>query len=322
MRAPRFWQSGGPAAAALGPLGAITAAATARRVARPGLRLGVPVVCAGNLTAGGAGKTPTVMHLLSRLADRGVAAHVVSRGHGGSERGPLRVDPARHGAGEVGDEPLLLAALAPVWIARDRAAGGTAAEAAGARAVILDDGFQNPALAKDLSVLVIDAETGFGNGRCLPAGPLREPPAAGRARADVALVLGPAGARRAARPLAGTLPVAEGEVAPLRTGMDWDGARVLAFAGIARPEKFFATLRALGAEIVEAVPLADHAPLAPSLMRRLTARAASEGARLVCTEKDAVRVPAEWRGEVLALPVRIEMAEDAALEAALDRLFD
>lgn len=320
MRAPRFWQAGGPAAALLGPLGRLTAAATARRVARPGARLGVPVICAGNLTAGGAGKTPTAMHLIGRLAARGVTAHVVSRGHGGSERGPLLVDPACHGAAEVGDEPLLLAALAPTWIARDRAAGGRAAEAAGAGAVLLDDGFQNPALVRDLSILVIDAETGFGNGRCLPAGPLREPPEAGRARADLALLLGPPEARAAARPLAGDLPVAEGEVAPLRTGMDWTGLRVVAFAGIARPEKLFATLRGLGAEIADAVPLADHAPLTPALMRRLGARAAAVNARLVCTEKDAVRLPEAWRGEVLALPVRLEMADDAALEAALDRV--
>ena len=288
---------------------------------RPGARLGVPVICAGNLSAGGAGKTPTVMHLLARLAARGVLAHVVTRGHGGAERGPLRVDPARHRAAAVGDEPLLLAALAPTWVARDRAAGGRAAAAAGAGAVVLDDGFQNPALSKDLTILVIDAEAGFGNGRCLPAGPLREPPDAGRARAGLALLIGPAPARAAARPLAGTLPVAEGEVAPLRTGMDWRGLRVLAFAGIARPEKLFATLRGLGADVVEAVPLGDHAPLPPALMRRLGARAAAAGARLVCTEKDAVRLPDAWRGEVLALPVRLEMAEDAALEAALDRLF-
>ena len=321
MKAPRFWQSGGPAAAALAPLGALTAAATARRVARPGVRLGVPVICAGNLTAGGAGKTPTVMHLIADLAARGVAPHVVSRGHGGTERGPLRVDPGRHAAAQVGDEPLLLAALAPTWIARDRAAGGRAAEAAGAGAVILDDGFQNPGLVKDLSILVIDAETGFGNGRCLPAGPLREPPEAGRARADLALLIGPEDARAAARPLAGDLPVAEGEVAPLPTGMDWAGLRVVAFAGIGRPAKFFATLRALGAEIVEAVPLADHAELSPALMRRLAARAAAAGARLVCTEKDAVRLPPAWRGEVLPLPVRLRIEPGGPLEAALGRLF-
>ncbi len=321
MKAPAFWQTGGPLAAALAPLGAVYAAATARRLARPGLRLGVPVICAGNLNAGGAGKTPTVIHLLGRLAARDVRAHVVLRGHGGTERRPLRVDPARHSAARVGDEALLLAALAPTWVARDRAAGGRAAEAGGAGAVLLDDGFQNPALSKDLSILVIDAEAGFGNGRCIPAGPLREPPEAGRARADLALLIGPPGARAAARGLAGRLPLAEGAIMPLRTGMDWGGLRVLAFAGIGRPEKVFATLRALGAEIAGTVALADHAPLTPALMRRLTARAAAANARLVCTEKDAVRLPEAWRGEVLTLPVRLEMAEDAALEAALDGLF-
>ena len=195
MQAPRFWSNPpdrpGLAARHLAPLAWVWAAVTRRRLARPpAARLAAPVVCVGNVTAGGAGKTPVVIALAQRLAAQGVAVHVVSRGHGGSLAGPVRVDPLRHSAAEVGDEPLLLAAFAPVWVARDRAAAGRAAEAAGAEVILMDDGLQNPDLAQDLALVVVDAGFGFGNGRVMPAGPLREPVADGLARADLVLALG------------------------------------------------------------------------------------------------------------------------------------
>ena len=321
MRPPRFWsRPPGPAAALLAPLGAIYAAATARRVSRPGRRVGVPVICVGNLNAGGTGKTPAVMALTECLAARGVAAHVVTRGHGGRLAGPVRVDPARHDAAAVGDEPLLLAACAPTWVARDRAAGAAAAVAAGAGAVILDDGHQNPALAKDLSIVVIDAEAGFGNGRVLPAGPLREPVAAGLARADLVLTIGGAAAQAGLTLPADVPPRLRGRLEPLATGMDWAGLPVFAFAGIGRPAKFFDTLRALGADVRGAAALADHQPLTPALLRRLGDRAARLSAQPVTTEKDAVRLPATLRGRVLVLPVRLALEDAAPLDAALDRL--
>ena len=261
--------------------------------------------------------------LVGRLAARGVEAHVVSRGHGGSLEGPVRVDPRRHGAAEVGDEPLLLAAFAPVWIARDRAAAGRAAAAAGAQVVIMDDGLQNPSLAKDLSIVVVDARLRL---RQRPGDAGRPAARAGGGRPrplDLVLVIGdpPDRARFLADwPAAAALPVAAGELAPLPTGIDWRGLAALAFAGIGRPEKFFATLRALGAEVVGTHSFGDHARFHPRILARLAAEAKAKGAQLVTTEKDAARLPAAFRSNVLVLPVRLELADWAPLDAALDRL--
>jgi tetraacyldisaccharide 4'-kinase len=328
MRPPRFWtnppEAPGWQARLLAPLGWIWARATARRLARGArLRPGVPVICVGNLTVGGTGKTPTAQMLVTRLVARGRAVHVISRGHGGRLEGPLRVDERAHTAADVGDEPLLLAPFAPVWIGADRAASARAAVAAGAEALVMDDGFQNADLAQDLAIIVVDAEVGFGNGRVLPAGPLREPVETGLARAGLLLAIGPEPARArfaAAWPGVGPAARLEGRLAPLVTGMDWKGLRAFAFAGIGRPEKFFATLRAEGAEVVATRSFDDHAPYEARILARLLAEAGRLGARLVTTEKDAARLPPAFRAEVLTLPVRLVLEDEAPLDEALAAL--
>ena len=325
MRAPGFWSKPQPdwRARLLSPLGRLYANATARRLSngRP-RKLSVPVICVGNINAGGTGKTPTVMAVVERLRNGFHDPHIVSRGYGGTEKGPLEVDPARHSADQVGDEPLLLSAFARTWVARDRVAGAEAAVAAGATVIVLDDGFQNPALAYNLSIVVADAETGFGNGLCLPAGPLREPAAVGLDRADILLSIGSddAQASFANTSLPQTLQHIRAELRPLQTGMTWAGMPMIAFAGIGRPEKFFNTLRDLGATLIRTEALGDHEKLSTAFLTRLEREAKAASAQLVTTEKDAARLPVGFRQKVITLPVRLHMHNPEALDTALGML--
>jgi len=272
------------------------------------------VVCVGNLTAGGTGKTPIALAIARALIARGKNPAFLTRGYGGKVKGPAFVaadDRATH----VGDEPLLLAAVAPVIVSADRAAGARLAEEHGFDVIIMDDGHQNFSLAKDLSLIVVDAETGFGNNRVLPAGPLREPVAQGLARADAVIVSG-----------TGNPPLGDFAKPVVRVRLVQDknalreGARVIAFAGIGRPAKFFAALAGMGVEIVEQRPYGDHHVYTQAEIARLKARARAEHALLVTTEKDFVRLtPAEREG-IVAVPVHSAFDDQAAMDGLLDRL--
>lgn len=324
MQAPKFWTAADGRktwqARLLSPLGKVYAHMTARRL-RKGLRkrMPVPVICVGNLNVGGSGKTPTVIMVADILRGMYLEPHIVSRGYGGTITEPTEVDPARHTAAQTGDEPLLLSAFARTWVGRDRVAGAEAAIAAGAHAIVLDDGFQDPCLFHDLSLVVVDAETGFGNGYCLPAGPLREPVQTGLTRADMVLSIGDdaAQARFRKTELPTDLPHLTGTLTPLQTGMDWTDTPFIAFAGIARPEKFFQTLRDLGATVLRCEDLGDHEKLSPALLTRLDTEARSKGAQLVTTEKDAARLPPTFRNKVITLPVRLMLHDPTILTNAL-----
>ena len=321
MRAPEFWSGGGGGLAPvlLSPFSALYAAATARRMSRAGWTAPVPVICCGNATAGGAGKTTLALDLGRRLGNRGIGAHFLLRGYGGRLRGPIRVDIAQHDSTAVGDEALLLAAERPTWVAADRAAGAQAAVAAGAQAIVMDDGLQNPTLEKDLSLLVIDGTYGFGNGRVIPAGPLREPVAAAAARCQAAVLIGEDETGALAQ-LPPGLPVLRAHLRPGPEAELLAGQPVFAFCGIANPRKFFATLQEGGAFLAGRQAYADHYPFDEGDLRDLLAEAESLRATPVTTRKDWVRIPQAFRNRVTVVTIRLEWEEPAAIEGLLDPL--
>ncbi len=319
MRAPEFWHRDGPLARLLAPLASLYAWEAARRCATAApYRAALPVICVGNIVAGGAGKTPVCIALAELLAGRGKQVHLLTRGYGGTEAGPRLVDLLRHDAARVGDEALLLATAAPTWVAKWRPDGAVAANSMGADIVVMDDGFQNFSLTKDLSLVVVDGGYGFGNGRVIPAGPCREPVAAGLERADAVVLIGDDSTGVAAR--LGKMPVLRARLVPGPEAARLHGRRVVAFAGIGRPEKFFATVKSCGAELMATHPFADHHPYSRAEIAALAAEAEEAGALLLTTAKDAVRVPAELRDRLTVLTVRLEWDDTQALDRLLDRV--
>jgi tetraacyldisaccharide 4'-kinase len=320
MRDPEFWQerdgTARLATALLSPIGALYGASVAwkRDHARP-YRARAKVVCVGNLTVGGSGKTPIAISIAQRLLRRGLKTLFLSRGYGGKERGPIFVNPAHDIAEQIGDEPLLLARAAPTVVARNREHGAQMADAAHADVILMDDGHQNFALEKDLSIVVVDAESGFGNGRIVPAGPLRESIAQGLNRADAVILSG-----KGEPPLKSFKgPVLRASTIPA-PGTNLRGTRVVAFAGIGRPDKFFSTLQSLGADVVESKGFADHHVYTAAELARLKARARDADAMLMTTEKDFVRLHPPEREDITVLPITAQFDDEAGLERLLDRI--
>ncbi len=319
MKAPAFWWSGGWPAAALRPLALLwRVAGAARSLVTRRYHPKVPLICVGNAVVGGAGKTPVTMALAADLVARGRRVGLLSRGYGGTLSGPVQVDPSRHRAADVGDEPLLLAALGPTVVAHDRAAGARALEALGVDAIVMDDGLQNPGIAPGLSLLVVDGGVGFGNGLIVPAGPLREPLAAALDKVAAVVVVGAdrAGVEAA---VAGRRPVLGARLEPTASALELSGRRVLGFAGIGRPEKFRETLVEIGAEIAGFEAFPDHHAFTPDQIMELVERAASLDAEPVTTSKDACRLPVEARAMVTAVDVSVVWRNPAAVAALLDQ---
>jgi tetraacyldisaccharide 4'-kinase len=324
MKAPGFWyRPPGPKAKLLSPLGAVYGGLgrLRQRLVKP-QAANVPVVCVGNLTVGGAGKTPLAIALAERLAHAGLTPHFLTRGYRGRLAGPVRVDLVEHDAQDVGDEALILAAHFPTWVSGNRIAGARLAAEAGAEALVMDDGFQNPGLAKDVSIIAVDGGTGFGNGRILPAGPLREMPRHGLARADAVVLVGEdqigmAGALAGLIGPGGRLPLLRAHFEPEPSARRFRDASVVAFAGIARPAKFFTTLEGLGARIVARFAYPDHHRYNAEELMQMAELADAADAMLVTTAKDYARLPDDARLLVKVVAIRAKWDDTAAVDAVL-----
>ena len=323
MRTPNFWynKSGQLSLIFLLPSFIYILAITIYRILSKPYCSNIPVVCIGNITAGGTGKTPATIAITERLKGMGLKPQIVSRGYRGSEKGPLLVDNKSHSVNQVGDEPLLLSNYAPTWVSKKKVLGVKAAIQAGADIIILDDGFQNMSVHKDLSIVIADASLGFGNERIIPAGPLREKFTSGIKRADILISIGSTISQKKFSEkydlLISKKHHVKAKIIPLNTGMNWDKLRVLAFAGIGNPDKFFHTLQNLGAKIVLEKKLADHQKFDIKMLTRLESEALAANAQLVTTEKDAVRLPINFIKKILILPVRLEIDDWGLLDEAL-----
>jgi tetraacyldisaccharide 4'-kinase len=331
MLEPAFWhRQSSWISLLLAPVGALYGLVAGWRLQRDGFDAGIPVLCVGNYHVGGAGKTPTVLALAKLLRDLGETPVVLSRGYGGRLRGPVKVDPIRHAADDVGDEPLMMARSVPVVVARDRIEGVALARSQGATVILMDDGFQNPAISKDASLIVIDGSRGLGNGRVLPAGPLRAPLPPQLARTDALIVVGDgtAAAAVAAAIMALEKPVLSASIRPQDASVaSLRGKRVLAFAGIGDPGRFFTTLRVSGIDVVRERVFGDHHPFSQSEIETLIAEAKRDGLTLVTTEKDLVRLQRGealpgWAQDIVPFAVTLEFDSTAKLRSFVtDRLF-
>jgi tetraacyldisaccharide 4'-kinase len=324
MQAPKFW--GNPkssvASILLRPAACLyNLAATLRQKLASPWEAPIPVICVGNLVAGGAGKTPVVLKILEMLKQRGNSPHALSRGYGGNLTGPIQVDPEHHTYIETGDEPLLLASHAPTWVSIDRVQGAQAAREA--NVIVMDDGFQNPSLFKNLSLVVVDGRYGFGNGQIIPAGPLRESIKDGLGRADAIVLIGDDDTtveKTIRHYCEKKLPILRATLLAGPDARELKGQAVFAFAGIGDPRKFFKTLEETGCTLVEQISFADHHPYSTSEINALKEAAEKKNAILITTEKDAIRLPNSTRDGIKILTIDLKWNDEAAVHTLLDQL--
>ena len=321
IRTPEFWASRGPVAIALSPFSLLWAAGSClqRLISKPG-KAALPIICVGNLTAGGTGKTPVTAFIYDQLTKLGYRPAILMRGYGGNAEQPVWVDHSQNQANLCGDEAVMLAESRDVMVARDRLTGAAIIAASGSYDVILmDDGLQNPHIAKDFKIAIFDGSFGIGNGMLIPAGPMRIGFKTGIGDLDAVIINGPDITGIGAK-LPPGLPQFSGKLRPDQCMIDsYDGAPLLGFAGIGRPKRFFETLVETGANLVHQLAFADHHPYSETDLVRLQEDASRYGAELITTHKDWVRLPVEWRNRVGFLPVTLDLDYADDLVAKIDK---
>lgn len=323
MKPPEFWyQTDGRDAAhmlrtLLTPISWFYARATAKRIKTTvPFDPRIPVICVGNASVGGTGKTPIAAYLLESLTRMGILTVILSRGYGGTEKGPIVVG-KKHTAADVGDEPLLLSRKGPVWVAIARDDGAKAAASHGAQLIIMDDGHQNPLVQKTLSFLVVDAEIGFGNDHVIPAGPLREPSDVALARADAVILMKPTSEYATDTYLLARFKGKPVISASLVSKIEPPAGKLYAFAGIGRPNKFFDALKRAGGDVIEGLSYADHYTYKDTDMMDLIELSREYEAQLITTEKDYVRIPQSFRQHVTPWPVQVQFEDEFTLRRLL-----
>ena len=320
IRAPKFWHKPSTVGKLLSPLSILwrTGTAVQKIFSSPPWSGSVPIICVGNLTAGGAGKTPLTIDFVQALNASGHSPHVLTRGFGGSLIGPVKVNPDIHTVAQVGDEPLLLAAKAPTWLARNRIAGAQQAIKNGASIIIMDDGFQNPTIKKSFSILTVDGGYGFGNGQVIPAGPLRETPKTGLSRCDAVVLMGED--RHGIRDFIGnTCPIYRTKIITY-PNKELTNQKVLAFAGIGRPSKFYESVIELGYEVVDTFDFPDHHQFKLDEIKSILKQSSELSAIPVTTTKDYVRLPLEVQPMIKKIEIALEWEHIRDRETIISRV--
>ena len=329
LKAPKFWFSNGKysllISKIMAPLAMIwEVCARLRLMTGRYESFDVPIVCIGNITIGGSGKTPTSIALAELCIQHGINAHIISKGYKGKCKGPKKVT-SKDSAYEIGDEPLLMSNFATVWVAKKRTHAITSAINDGAELIILDDGFQDSSIRKNISIITVDAQQAFGNKKVLPAGPLREKLHRGFKRADILLVIGSEYQREKflnSNKLPKNLMIMSGEITIVETGLNIENTEFIAAAGIAHPRKFFDILRLNGAKLIKEISLPDHVVFSRTLIERLKKLATKNNVSLIVTEKDYVKIPTCEKSNFVCLPIKLNFLQSKELITLIKNTFD